>query len=95
MYTISTKLYLEIADKLMSSIGSKEFFSGSVRLTDGNTECTLICTLLVEHDNKPSEGYCFNAISALIPVWWEFHTIVDGEEQLNDFSFKEFVDTIF
>ena len=95
MYKISTQLYLEIADKLMASIGSKEFFSGKIRLTDGDTECTLICTLIVEHDHKPTEGRCFNAISALIPVWWEFHTIVDGEEQINDFSFREFIATIF
>lgn len=95
MYKISTQLYLEIADKLMAAIGSKEFFSGSVRLTIGDTECTLICTLIVEHESIPTEGHCFCAISSLIPVWWEFHTIVDGEELLNDFSFKEFVETIF
>lgn len=95
MYKISTYHYLKIADKLIAAIGSKEFFSGSVRLALDDTECTLICTLIVEHDQRPTEGQCFNAISALIPVWWEFHTIVDGQEQLNDFSFKEFTEAIF
>lgn len=28
-------------------------------------------------------------ISHLVPVWWEFHTVFDGVEQLNDFSFEE------
>jgi hypothetical protein len=33
-------------------------------------------------------------VTALIPVWWEFHTFASGEELLNDFSFGEFVATI-
>ena len=95
MYNISPQLYLKIADKLIAAIGTKEFFSGHITLTEEDTVCTLVCTLIVEHDNKPTEGHCFNAISALIPIWWEFHTTTNGEEQMNDFSFKELVTTIF
>jgi hypothetical protein len=25
----------------------------------------------------------------MVPVWWEFHTFVNGEEVLNNFSFNE------
>lgn len=95
MYNISPQLYLKIADMLMAAIGSKEFFSGRVAITEGDAECTLICTLIIEHDDEPTEGHYFNAISALTPIWWEFHTIVDGEELINNFSFREFTQTIF
>lgn len=95
MYNISPQLYLRIADKLIAAIGSKEFFSGHIKHTEGDTECTLICTLVIKHDDKPTEGRCFNAVSALIPIWWEFHTTVEGEELINDFSFREFTATIF
>ena len=30
-----------------------------------------------------------DAIADLVPVWWEFHTAVNGGEVLNDFSFSE------
>lgn len=88
MYTISSELYLEVADSLMAQIGTKEFFSGRVDVVDGDTLCSLVCTLLVHH-GKAEEGRSYPPITRLIPVWWEFRTIRGTEEILNDFSFTE------
>ena len=95
MYEISPSIYRKIGDRLIGAIGRKEFFTGSVDLTHGDVECRLICTLIVEHNGVPTEGRCFSPITALIPIWWEFHTIVDGEERLNDFSFRELCEDLF
>jgi hypothetical protein len=31
-------------------------------------------------------------IEKIIPVWWELHTTIGGQELLNDFSFRELLD---
>lgn len=95
MYTISTNLYLKLAEALVSKIGAKEFFSGTVECIDGDVECRLLCTLIVERGKGDVEGSSPRAIVALHPVWWECHTTQGGEEFLNDFSFKEFTKQLF
>lgn len=89
MYEISSKLYLEIADRLMAEIGSKEYFSGAILCTHGDIECKLLCSLFVERSRhtEPDENY--PAIVDIIPVWWEFSTVEGSVELLNDFSFSE------
>ena len=88
MYEISSKLYLEIADRLMAEIGSKEYFSGAILCTHGDIECKLLCSLFVERSRhtEPDENY--PAIVDIVPVWWEFHTTDSAGERLNDFSFN-------
>jgi hypothetical protein len=88
MYEISSSLYLDIADRLVAAIGGKEFFSGVVTVQSGDVECRLICTLIVER-SRGVEGTSFPAISNLLPIWWECHTLIGGEELLNDFCFSE------
>ena len=95
MYEISPSIYRKIGDRLIGAIGSKEYFSGVVHLTEGDTECRLICTLIVERNEPPTEGHCFPPITALIPIWWEFHTVVGGEECINNFSFRELCEELF
>ena len=92
MYTVSHQLYLEVAERLMSAIGRKEYFAGSVTCVDGDTECRLTCTLIVVRNNHSADEGRLPEISKLIPVWWEFHTTVGSEELLNDFSFRELID---
>ena len=93
MYEISTSLYLDIADRLVAAIGGREFFSGVVTVHSGDVECRLICTLIVER-SRVAEGASLSPISNLLPVWWECHTLVGGEELLNDFCFSELKATI-
>ncbi len=89
MYAISHQLYLELASRLMSAIGSREFFSGSVSCINGDVECKLICTLIVHRSTPNNSEHCGLQITKLIPIWWEFHTVVGNEEIMNDFSFRE------
>ncbi len=89
MYTISYQLYHEVSERLLSAIGNRTYFSGSVTFTHGEVDCRLICTLFIER-NRGTECDGYRAtISKIIPVWWEFHTSIGSEELLNDFSFKE------
>ena len=89
MYEISTSLYREVGERLIETIGTREFFSGSIHLTHGDVDCQLTCTLIIERGEHASEGQCFRPITALIPIWWEFHTYIDDDEKMNDFSFSE------
>jgi hypothetical protein len=89
MYETTSTIYLKIAELLLEKIGMRDFFSGSVSLNDGDVECRLTCTLVIERERRdPSE------IVALLPVWWEFKTIVGTEELSNDFSWCEMLQTV-
>ena len=92
MYEVSTSLYNHVADKLIAAIGTKEYFSGHIGTNYDNVECELRCTLFIARELEPADGGNFRPITALIPVWWEFHTTVGSEELLNDFSFRELLD---
>lgn len=89
MYEISSKLYLEIADRLTCEIGSKEYFSGAILCTHGDIECKLLCSLFVERSRHAEPDRNYAPIVDIVPVWWEFSTVEGSVELLNDFSFSE------
>lgn len=89
MYGIATNLYLEIADRLVDAIGSKEFFSGVVSYTFGDVECRLVCTLIIHRAERAENDASYPRITEIVPVWWEFSTVDGSVQLLNDFSFGE------
>lgn len=89
MYETTPTIYLKIAELLFEQIGMRDFFTGSVSLNDGDVECRLICTLVVERDRRnPSR------VVALLPVWWDFKTTIGSEELNNDFSWCEMLEAV-
>lgn len=89
MYETTPSVYLKIAELLLAKIGTRDFFSGSVTLHDGDVECRLICTLVVSR-----ERYIPYCVVELLPVWWEFRTSTENGELSNDFSFSEMISYI-
>ncbi len=89
IYSISTQLYREVADRLLAAIGDKLYFSGSVEVTsDEGVECTLTTSCVVYRHRvllPDGEG---SVISSVIPVWWEFSTESAAGTLDNDFSFR-------
>lgn len=79
---ITSALYQEAANYLAEAIGEEEYFSGKVEFNSENVECRLTISVIVYRNRVSGE------INDLVPVWWEFDTLVDGEERLNDFSFR-------
>lgn len=95
MYSISNHIYRDLGDSLIAAIGAKEFFSGSVCVVDGDVECRLICTLIIERRREPNGEERCGAITSIRAVWWECRTTIAQEELYNDFSFSELLETIF
>lgn len=88
MYEVSNDLYLEVADHLASVADDGGYFSGSFDVVFGDVECHVILSAIIYHCTLSlPEGREVDVISDVVPVWWEFHTYIDGEEMLNDFSF--------
>ena len=95
MYSISNHIYRDLGDSLIAAIGAKEFFSGSVCVVDGDVECRLICTLIIERRREPNGEERCGAITSIRAVWWECRTTIAQEELYNDVSFSELLETIF
>lgn len=89
MYAISSNLYLELATRLVENAGQSGYYSDTFEFEYGDLFCSMTLSVVVYHQSQPDEGYSLCAVTDMIPVWWEFHTFVDGDEVLNDFSFNE------
>ena len=89
MYETTPSVYLKIAELLLAKIGTRDFFSGSVTLHDGDVECRLTTTIVVSRERHIP--YC---VVELLPVWWEFRTSTENGELSNDFSFSEMMSYI-
>ncbi len=89
MYTISSKLYHHLASHLVELVGQCGYYSGSFEFEFDGVWCEMTLSAVVYHQSEPDEGYKSCAVTDMIPVWWEFHTFVDGDEVLNDMSFNE------
>lgn len=89
MYNISTKLYLHVACLLFEKVGDGGYYSDVLDFEWGDVECSLHLSAVVYHEVLDMPEGRVRCLADLIPVWWEFHTFIDGEEVLNTFSFSE------
>lgn len=89
MYTISSKLYLQLATHLVELVEWDNYYSGSFEFYFDDVLCRMTLSAVIYRQSQPDEGFSHCAITDMIPVWWEFHTYVDGDEVLNDLSFNE------
>lgn len=86
---ISEALYQETRERLVDAVGHENYFSGTIAFPFGGVECRLtIAVIAYRRDTSYPEGD-EEEIRDLVPVWWEFHTMKDGEELPNNFLFSE------
>lgn len=89
IYSVSPELYRETAGRLVEAIGSENYFSGSLCFPFDGTDCRLTASVIVYRRRVSYPEGEANAVADLVPVWWEFHTVGEEGERLNDFSFSE------
>lgn len=88
-YSVSSALYREAAARLADAIDGGSYFSGSVRFDFDGMSCCLRASVIVYRRRESLPEGEFRPIADLVPVWWEFHTVGEAGEVLNDFSFSE------
>ena len=94
MYEISSEIYEKAALKLCDEMDDNGYYSGVINFTHGDAECRMVVSLIIYHKQVEMPEGRFVQIEDIVPVWWEFHTLIDGVERINDFdfaTFKEFV----
>ena len=88
MYDIPNQLYLEVADRLIARFGTSDYFSGTLSLDYEGVMCSLLLSAIIyRRCERCDEGERL-LIADVVPVWWEFHTVGEQGEVLNDFSFN-------
>lgn len=89
MLEINGLIYEGVASALAEAIEGREYFNGSVEFDTEEVGTTLVATLIIyRRDERYPEGSCREAVD-IVPVWWEFRTVQECGEVLNDFSFGE------
>ena len=90
MYEITSQIYTKAAERLRDRIDDGNYFSGAIDFTVGDVECRLVASLIIYRKSVAMPEGIVEFIDDIVPVWWEFHTIVECEEQINDFDFAIF-----
>ncbi len=87
MYHFSVKVYEELAAQLRQELAGKSYYSGSVTIVDSDVECRLTATLIIYRSKEQNPDGDIAPIVDVVPVWWECHTTIGIEEQMNDCDF--------
>lgn len=83
MIEITRNIYEEVLSKLIGEIGESNYLSTrNITGSFDNVMYNFIITAVIYRDD-------FKNISEIVPIWWEFHTEIDGVEKMNDFLFSE------
>ena len=88
MYEISSQIYEKTAQKLCDLVGGNGYFSGTLEFAHEDIECRMVASLIIYRKRVEMPEGLFDVIDDIVPVWWEFHTVIDGEERINDFDFS-------
>lgn len=89
MIEITCEIYEAVADRLRAGIGRASYFNGKVEFENEEFYSTLTLTAIVYRRAESLPEGEFSRIADLVPVWWEFSTVQECGEVLNDFSFAE------
>lgn len=94
MYEFSNDVYVEIAQRLLEAIGSRDYFNGVVAYDDEDVRCRLRATIVVRTRRIPTLLPTIITEREIVPVWWDMTTEMGSEEITNDFSFGEMMDAL-
>lgn len=90
MIEINSQIYKAVASELRERIGDASFFNGTVEYETDEFYSTLTLSAIVRRKTESLPEGPVGRIADIIPVWWEFSTVQQCGEVLNDFSFPEF-----
>jgi hypothetical protein len=88
IYKISPEFYIKVTEKLLAELDQKEYYSGSFEFDYEDVICKMVLSAVIYYQDVFEDGTFRRKIRDVIPVWWELHTEIDGQECLNDFSFN-------
>lgn len=88
IYKINPEFYIRVTEKLLAELDQKEYYFGSFEFDYEGVICKMVLSAVIYRQNVFEDGAYRRKISDVIPVWWELHTEIDGQECLNDFSFN-------
>ena len=89
MYDVLPELYQEVATKIIEQVGRRGYYSDALDFEWSGVECHMVLSAVVYRRTEQYPEGESSVVADMVPVWWEFHTFVNGEEVLNNFSFNE------
>jgi hypothetical protein len=89
MIEITNQIYEEIARALQAAIGEENYFNGKVEVESEEFYGTLTLSAIVYRRTEELPEGAVSRIADIVPVWWEFSTVQECGEVLNDFGFAE------
>ena len=94
MYSVSAQLYGEAVRAFRASVEGENYYSAVLRFTHAGVSCCMRLSAMLFYTEVVRPEGKRRVVSDLTPVWWEFHTSIDGVEELNDFTLADFADLL-
>ena len=88
MYDILPELYQKVLAEILDSVGNRGYYSGRLELEHEGVTCVMSLSAVIYRSEERYPEGLVQRIVDMVPVWWEFHTFLDGDELLNNFSFN-------
>lgn len=90
MIAINANTYAQVATSLRDAIGDGYYYNGTFDLDCAKFYSTFTGTVIVYRDSDIIPEGRRDVITDLIPVWWEFETVIpEVGSVLNDFNFTD------
>ncbi len=89
MIEITSEIYRAIAGRLKEEVGHADYFNGTVEFETEEFYSALTLTAIVYRRTETIPEGARRPVADIVPVWWEFSTVQECGEVLNDFSFSE------
>lgn len=89
MIEINCETYRAVADKIKELAGDAHFINGTVEFETDEFYSELKLSAIVYRRTESLPEGDVSRIDDIVPIWWEFKTVQECGEALNDFSFGE------
>ncbi len=90
IYKVEIEIYEKFVNRVLDEINDKSFFSDVITINSDSIDFSLIASIIIYRKKEGVKGDVNSQIIKLTPVWWEFKSITDDGEILNDFDFNIF-----
>lgn len=92
-YEVENSVYEALAQRIFDKL-SGNYLNTVIELVDGDVEITFKITAVAYYRKNGDVSGDWEELTDLVPIWWECHTYLYGNEIINNVSFNVLKDFI-
>lgn len=86
---VEEHIYDALAKAMLVEIGPRNYITTTLEVEDGDLFFEFVCSAIIYRRTEEYPEGAFEAISDVVPVWWELSSFRGDEQVLNDATFDK------